>query len=187
MWNKTGFTLLELVLTIIILGFSTIILVPYFQAITQSPDPLIRQQAIALGQAMVDEILAKRWDEFTPVGGGPIRSDESPSGTVRLSKTLDAFDPLTAIATEEGSRADYDDVDDYDGSSENNTFYDQTGGSFTMRAFQRDVAVDYIASNSNPVDNTAVAAGSTDTKRIMVTITSPRNEEFVFVAVSCNL
>ena len=65
-----GFTLIEIIMTILILGMVSLILIPYFGAITSSPSPVIRQRAISLAQSMMDEILAKRWDENTPVGGG---------------------------------------------------------------------------------------------------------------------
>ncbi|MEA3547813.1 MAG: prepilin-type N-terminal cleavage/methylation domain-containing protein, partial [Thermodesulfobacteriota bacterium] len=81
MWNKnqfsSGFTLLELIMTIVILGSTSLILVPFFQSISRSPDPMLRQRAISLGQAMMDEIMSKKWDEETPNGGGPICSQES--------------------------------------------------------------------------------------------------------------
>ena len=67
-----GFTLIEIIITIVILGAVAGILVPFFNAITHSPDPVIRERAISLGQAMMDEIMAKKWDANTPMGGGPI-------------------------------------------------------------------------------------------------------------------
>ena len=185
---EAGFTLIELVITIVIMGFVATIMIPFIQSITHSPDPMIRQQAIALGQALMDEILAKRWDEKTPLGGGPIRSGESGIGVTRAGQVLDGADPLTAIATEEGSRTNYDDIDDYHGWSKTDTFMDQTMSAFTMTGFTREVTVDYIPSNSPTIDqNTAPAGGTTDTKRIIVKVISPLSETFYFVAVMCNI
>jgi len=184
----SGFTLIELVMTILILGSVSLILIPFFNSITRSSDPIIRQRAVALGQAMMDEICGKRWDENTPVGGGAIRTDESPVGTNRGGTPLTSSDPVTAIATEEGSRADYDDLDDYNGLSETDTFSDQLGGTFTWTGYSRTVSVDYIASDSSPIDeNTPAAAGTTDSKRIVVHVTTPLQETFTFVAVCCNI
>ena len=184
-----GFTLIELVMTILILGSVSLILIPFFNSITHSSDPIIRQRAVALGQAMMDEISGKRWDENTPVGGGPIVSGESTVGTSRGGTALAGTDPVTAIATEEGIRADYDDVDDYNDLKElTGTFYDQLGGTFTYTGYSRTVSVDYIASDSSPIDkNTPAAAGSTDSKRIVVTVTTPLQEIFTFVVVRCNI
>lgn len=183
-----GFTLIELVMTILILGSVSLILIPFFNSITHSSDPIIRQRAVALGQAMMDEISGKRWDENTPIGGGPIVTGESPVGTSRGGALLTGSDPVTAIATEEGSRTSYDDLDDYNGLSETNTFSDQLGGTFTFTGYSRTVSVDYIAGDSSPIDkNTPAAAGSTDSKRIIVTVTTPLQETFTFVVVRCNI
>ena len=183
-----GFTLIELVMTILILGSVSLILIPFFNSITHSSDPIIRQRAVALGQAMMDEISGKRWDENTPIGGGPIVSGESTVGMSRGGTLLTGSDPVTAIATEEGSRTSYDDLDDYNGLSETNTFSDQLGGTFTYTGYSRTVSVNYIASDSSPIDkNTPAAAGSTDSKRIIVTVTTPLQEIFTFVVVRCNI
>ena len=83
--QNQGFTLIEIVITIVILGAVAGILVPFFNAIVHSPDPVIRERAISLGQSMMDEIMAKKWDENTPMGGGPICSGESTSKAARPS------------------------------------------------------------------------------------------------------
>jgi len=200
--NATGFTLIELVLTIVLLGFSAIIIIPFFSAITHSPDPVLREKAIALAQAMMDEITAKKWDERSPNGGNPpICTSESTGAAARPS--LDpgcSFPGIGPVASGIGldgeaaganNRMLWDDVDDYNGVSEpvGGFFYDQNGvvlpGDLT--GFTRNVAVNYIASNASPIDSsTPVSASATDTKRIVVTVTSPLGETFSLVAVSCN-
>lgn len=185
--NRAGFTLIELVLTIIILGFSATILLPFFTAITHSPDPVLREKAVALAQAMMDEIMAKKWDENSPNGGGPIYSGESPAASSR---------PFTGIVTASGigldvseTRTTFDDVDDYNDINETNSFIDQNGEATAMDGFTRTVAVAYISSSANPIDDTtATAGGTTDSKRIMVSVTiTPLGETFTLVAVSCNI
>ncbi|MCK5322699.1 MAG: prepilin-type N-terminal cleavage/methylation domain-containing protein [Desulfobulbaceae bacterium] len=186
--HMAGFTLIELVMTILILGSVSLILIPFFNSIIHGSDPIIRQRAVSLGQAMMDEICGKRWDENTPVGGGAIVSVESFVTKNRGGIPLTGADPVTAIGTEEGSRTDYDDVDDYNGLSETDTFSDQLGGTFTWTGYSRTVSVDYIASDSSPIDeNTPIAGGTTDSKRIVVNVTTPLQETFTFVAVRCNI
>ncbi|MCX5863657.1 MAG: type II secretion system protein [Deltaproteobacteria bacterium] len=197
-----GFTLIEIVITIVILGAVAGILVPFFNAIVHSPDPVIRERAISLGQAMMDEIMAKRWDENTPMGGGPICTGESPTLVARpklidptcaITATLQPAPPPAHFIPEEATRQDYDDVDDYDGLSEPvaGKFYDQNGNPFTLPlGYTRTVSVRYISSNANPIDQNTTAASpgtTTDTKRVVVTITSPLGEVFNFVAVACNI
>jgi hypothetical protein len=49
------------------------------------------------------------------------------------------------------------------------------------------VRVDYVPSNLSTVDAvTPSAAGTTDTKRVRVTVTNPLGEQFVFVGLACN-
>ncbi|MFQ6758332.1 MAG: type II secretion system protein [Deltaproteobacteria bacterium] len=178
--QNAGFTLVEIVITIVILGAVAGILVPFFNAIVHSPDPVIRERAISLGQAMMDEIMAKRWDENTPMGGGPLNTAESARGTVV---------PAAALGIDAGEdRTTYDDVDDYNSlPPEIDNFTDQNNNAFNLPGYRRQVAVRYIASAANPIDeNTPAAAGTTDTKLVVVRITSPLGEIFNFVAVACN-
>lgn len=211
-----GFTLIEIVITIVILGAVAGILVPFLNAIVHSPDPVIRERAISLGQAMMDEIMAKRWDENSPVGGGPVITGESPAPT-GTTCTPDPYSctgnrlycficrnpgyipaditsgSLGQDAGEDSTdRREWDDVDDYNVLNEPVTgnFHDQNNNSFTLPAgYTRTVSVCYIASNSNPIDQTPATCSTTttDTKRVVVTITSPLGEKFYFVAVACNI
>ena len=190
-----GFTLIEIVVTIVILGAVAGILVPFFNAIVRSPDPVIRERAISLGQAMMDEIMAKRWDENTPMGGGPICTGESPNQGARPTLIDACVTPATLVANlgPDGAapaeaRIDFDDVDDYNLINEANNFTDQNGAGFILTGYRRQVSVCYIPSTTNPIDdNPASCSGATtDTKRVVVAITSPLGEVFNFVAVTCN-
>jgi MSHA pilin protein MshD len=147
---QRGFTLIELVIAIVILGFVSLILIPFVTSVTHSPDPVIRQKAVALGQAMMDEIAAKKWDENTPNGGGPICSGESGTGRGASAYTLacpELVKNASAIGAEIGeSRATYDDVDDYDGLTASGNFFDQSGSAFSLPGYSRSVRVTYIAS-----------------------------------------
>lgn len=196
-----GFTLIEIVITIVILGGVSLILLPFFNAITHGPDPEIRERAISLGQAMMDEIMAKKWDANTPMGGGPICTGESPSQIGRptlIDACVTKATPqpiLTAsFIPEEATRQNFDDVDDYDGWHEKDSFQDPTDNTktFLMPGYEFWVSVRYIASNNatGTIDQntTAAPAGTTtDTKRVVVTVKSPLGETFYFVAVACNI
>lgn len=184
--QNQGFTLIEIVITIVILGAVTGILVPFFNAIVHSPDPVIREQAISLGQAMMDEIMAKRWDENTPMGGGPLNTDESTRGATLAT-------PVANLGADAGEdRTTYDDVDDYRSIPEEvDNFADQNGKHFNLPGYRRKVTVDYIPSSSGTIthDLPDISANTNtmDTKRVVVTITSPLGEVFRFVGVACNI
>jgi MSHA pilin protein MshD len=101
--QPNGFTLIEIIVTIIVTAIAfTAMTVWLFNANLSSVDPLLSTRAAELGQAYLEEILAKRFDENTASGGAQ-RCDES--GQPACSATLGADAGET--------RADYDDVDDY--------------------------------------------------------------------------
>jgi MSHA pilin protein MshD len=202
--HSQGFTLIEIVITIVILGAVAGILVPFFNAIVHSPDPVIRERAISLGQAMMDEIMAKRWDKNTPMGGGPICTEESPNLTTR-PKLIDACVTKATTATSLGAdgqtdRTLYDDVDDYNRWYEEDSFKDPTDDTktFAMPGYELRVSVRYIVSKPDPTTNSIdqstsdapagpTATGTSDTKLVVVTVKSPLDETFTFVAVACNI
>ncbi|MCG8427735.1 MAG: prepilin-type N-terminal cleavage/methylation domain-containing protein [Chromatiales bacterium] len=71
MSSERGFTLIEAVIFIVIVGIAvTGMLLMFSKSAENSHSPLIRQKAIAVASAYMDEILGKRWDENTPLGGG---------------------------------------------------------------------------------------------------------------------
>lgn len=79
MRHQKGFTLIETVVFIVVVSVALAGIASLFRTnIQNSVTPLIRERALALAQAYMDEILAKRWDENTPVGGGCINTGASP-------------------------------------------------------------------------------------------------------------
>jgi MSHA pilin protein MshD len=160
-----GFTLIELVIGITLVAIAVTLLVRLIVPATlQSAEPLVQQRAASLAQALMDEILSKRYDELTPEGGIP------PCSPCSVSLGADG----------EG-RASFDDVDDYNAycassvpvrDANNNVIpnYD----SYSMR-----ICVSYDGSYNG---------GSTGegAKRITVTITPASNVPIVFTAYRAN-
>ena len=106
--QRAGFTLIELIIFIIVLGVATTGL---FAALNRgniaSVEPIYQVRALELAQAQLDEIFGKRYDEASPNGGFP-PCDSGEAGAAACTG---------ALGPEEGSAADYDDVDDYAGYS----------------------------------------------------------------------
>ena len=140
-------------MTIIILSFLSLILIPLFKTIEKGGDPVIRARGVALAQALMDEIMNKKFDENTPMGGGPLVTGESPSGagtgttcTPCDGNRLYCYHCIypsyieqnaSAIGLEandhDGSpaaseRSKWDDVDDYD-------FLNKSAGKFEKNTF----------------------------------------------------
>lgn len=98
--NQKGVTLVELVMSIIILSIAMIALMNAFSvSMLGSADPLWRNKTLKLAQLYLDEIQAKNYDHNTPVGGMPFVAAPS----------------CASLGADAGEvRATYNDVDDYD-------------------------------------------------------------------------
>lgn len=100
---ECGFTLIEIIVGIVISSFALVMLSTLiYPQFTNSVEPLFLSRATEYGQAYADEILAKAFDENTPVGGVPACS---PSTT--------ACTAAAGFGADSESRDSFDDVDDY--------------------------------------------------------------------------
>lgn len=160
--KENGATLVELVITIVIISVAIAGVVGAFSVITgRSADPLNQTRAVAVAQVYLDEILSRKYDEGTPAGGVPKQSG-------------------CTINTEEGSRAGFDDVDDYDSLTDS-----------PPKNADGD-ALDTSAYSGFSVDVTVTCAGSEiglandDAKRIDVVVTDPSNQDYLFSVYRSN-
>lgn len=160
---QKGATLVELVITIVIISVAIAGVVGAFGLITgRSADPLNQTRAVALAQIYMDEILSRRYDEDTPVGGVP-----------RQTMSCD-------IATEETDRADYDDVDDYNAIS----------GGAPENAEGTALIADYanfqVAISVKCAGNEMGLPADDNAKRIDLTVTDPSGNTYDFSAYRAN-
>lgn len=101
--QQRGVSLIELVVFIVLVSIGLGALLSVFnQSVVQSVDPVVRIKAIEKAQALMDEILARKFDENTPTGGIP---------------ACDSADGVACAGI--ASDTDYDDVGDYHGYSDN--------------------------------------------------------------------
>ncbi|OZG70848.1 MSHA biogenesis protein MshD [Hahella sp. CCB-MM4] len=158
--RQNGITLIELVISIVVLGIAlTAIVSAISTSVSRSSNILLQDRMIELSQAYMDEIVGKRFDEDTPIGGYP---------------------PVTncTINTEEGDRGSFDDVDDYDGLDEAPT--SQTTANFANYTDYR-VTVSVVCAGTDmglSADKWA--------KRVQVAITAPNGQVMVFTAYKGN-
>ena len=90
--HQQGFTLIEMIIFIVVVGVGVAGVLPVFtNSIKSSADPMIRKQAAALAESILEEILQKEY--ANPVGGVTVGA---------------------GLATA-ASRQVFDDVDDYKG------------------------------------------------------------------------
>jgi MSHA pilin protein MshD len=163
--NKTkkarGFSLIELVITIVIISIAlTALSSSLFSAVGRNADPMWQAKATHLAQAYLDEIIAMRYAETSPLGGGSIGSCAVDGAEVG-----------------ESSRSLFDDVDDYDGLTETAGFLD-TSASSNYSGYT-------IVINVECVGPTNVV--STNSKLIVITITVPSMQSLVFSAFRADL
>lgn len=94
-----GITLVELLIFIVIISVALVTFLSVFGfQVANSVDPAARVRALERGQAVLDEILSRKFDENTPTGGVPACN----------SSGAPACSTMTADA-------DFDDVADYSG------------------------------------------------------------------------
>jgi len=93
---QPGVTLLEMIVFIVVVSIAlTALTAVYNQSVSRSSEPLIRQRALNLAQAKMDEVLALKYDAMTPTGGVP------------------ACDSIGAPACNNATDSDMNDVDDF--------------------------------------------------------------------------
>ena len=104
LFANRGVTLVELIVFIVVISIALAVLLNVFAfQVTNSVDPVARVKALERGQAVLDEILSRKFDENTPTGGVP--ACDSPAG-----------DPCAGITTPDSG---LDDVGDYNGTTDN--------------------------------------------------------------------
>lgn len=168
--RQAGFTLIEIVLVIVLVGVMMAGMASLFaETIVNSHRPYLRQKALAVANAFMEEIQHKQWDDNTPIGGG----------CVQIGGYCPAGPAAAGIGTEEGSRADYDDVDDYNGLSQSPP-QDASGTDMPgFDGFTVTVTVQTPGSPWNGINEAQV-------KRIVVSVTSPNTETISLTSYRLN-
>lgn len=155
---EKGFSLVEIIITIVIIGIALTAAVAGWGTIARhSADVMWQTRVSYLGQAYLEEILSRRYDELTPLGGSPICAPCTAEGS---------------FGADSGEiRSTFDDVDDYHNLSENavglfNALV-TSGGIQSYAGYQVDVSVAYAGAQ--------VGLTNELVKQITVTVTPPQN------------
>ncbi len=115
--SQSGFSLIETILVIVLLGVVVAgIAAMFLNNVSKSHEPYLRQRALAVAGAFMDEVLRKRWDDNSPLGGGCVNT-----GTVLCSSGPAA----AGIGNEEALRSAWDDIDDFNAISNQSPPQDQ--------------------------------------------------------------
>lgn len=169
--RPSAFTLIEIIVTIVVTAIAfTAMSVWIFNANLSSVDPIISTRAAELGQAYLEEILAKRFDENT-ASGGILRCDES--GQPVCSSSFGAETGET--------RAIFDDVDDYHNLLDNGAINALGQARTNYADFRVSVTVVYAGTELG-----LGAANNRYAKRIDVSVQHTSAGQFVFSAYRGN-
>ncbi|NQY62201.1 MAG: type II secretion system protein [Alteromonadaceae bacterium] len=176
--RHSGFTLIELVIGIVVLALSfSIISTMILPTARQSAEQIHQIRAAELGQAILNEILAKAFDENSDMAGGEVRCGE-------LSTACTSEDELGA---EEGSgnRDQFDDVDDYNGL---NVIENPLG--IGMTELYKGFSILVTVCNDGDYDGVCFADdGNSDNKTaklITITVTTAQDYEITFASYKAN-
>lgn len=125
-----GFTLVETIIFIVVVSIAVLgVTMLFSQSVRHSYQPLERQKAVALASGYMEEILRKKWDENTPLGGGCVATSTGmcaaylatrppgacgAAGRVQAGVCEPRYDVSPSYGPDTGeAREQYDDVDDY--------------------------------------------------------------------------
>ncbi len=149
--HHAGFTLIEVIIFIVVVsaGLAGILSVST-TVVKSSAEPMVRKQAVAIAESLLEEILLKEYCD-------PDTADTS---------TTPPTCPARVAADKESSRNLYDDVDDYNG-------YTTTGG---IKDVMGDAAPGLTVYNIAPaveVDDSTTDLTGVTAKKITVWVNSP--------------
>ncbi len=162
--GKKGFTLIEIVMIIVVVAITIpALLIILGQQTKQSVNAELQISATNLGQAMMEEIRSKCWDEFKT--SLPNCTGTGAPGALGINGGETAGNPAT-----------YDDVDDYNAGVPPLS----VGGV----SYTRTVQVCYVPSGN--LNDTSACNTATDYKRIRVTVNNPNLGSVELVTVVTN-
>lgn len=170
-----GFTLIELIIGIVVLAISFSLLTTLILPLSEkSAEQLHQVRAAELGQSMINEILARAFDENSDMAGGLIRCGEPADGSNNCTITLGA-------ESGEGNRELYNDVDDYINFNFN-TETNALGENLTDLYPGFNVTVSVCYSNFSPNCSGSIEVA----KLIIIYVTTPQEFTFVFSSFKAN-
>lgn len=170
--SQAGFTLIETVIVIVLVGAMLAGMTSLFMNnVGNSHRPYLRQKALAVSNAFMDEILRKQWNEATPIGGGCVNtlSGSCASGPAVIAIGVDGTE----------ARASFDDIDDYNGLNQSPPQDSQAAAMPGYTGFTVAVSVVQPVGPWNGVP-------AVDVRLITVSVTSPSSESVSVSAYRVN-
>lgn len=163
-----GVTLVEVIMFIVIVGVAAGgILMVFANTSRASADPLIRKQALAIAESLIEEVRQMPFTFCDPDDANASTATGAFVGVNGCATTVEALGPETAAETRYAPLTPFDNVNDYNGFAMAGGILDITGATIAgLGAYSAAVAV-------TPLVFGGIAA--TDAQQITVTVTGPGN------------
>ena len=114
MTNARGISLIELLVFIVVVGVAvTGVVSVYSQNARSSADPVVRKQALAIAESLLEEVLAKPYTYCDPDDANA----ETASSAAGCATMPEVMGPENASETRDASLTPFDNVNDYNGFS----------------------------------------------------------------------
>jgi MSHA pilin protein MshD len=173
-----GFTLIEIIVGIVVLGVALMVITSALGPLYQrSADPWHQVRAAELGHSLLNEIMARSFDENSDRAGGEFRCNET--GYPDCSDFC--INPLIVNGAEGETRAGFDDVDDFNELRLSDSDIVGSTGNLALdnlyRGYQADITVSCVGIDEQASDSV---------KKVTVTITTPTGETLAFSAYRSN-
>ena len=176
--SQQGFTLIEIIVGIVVLSIAFSIFTSLIYPLANQSAKQVHQiKAAELGQSMINEIIAKAFDENSDKSGGVYRCGES--GETACSSTMG---PEGSEAEESEKREQFDDVDDY-----NNLLIIKNSLGDSLNDIYVGYQINVKVINDSDYDGDHDDADNNFTAKLMtVTVTTPQGVDFVFAVYRVN-
>ena len=183
--RQQGLSLIELIIGIVVLAIAlslvTAVLGPLF---VKSTDPWHQVRATELGQSMLNDIMARSFDQQSPRSGSMLRCGET-GAPACTSQNGDGSWPADPGETAPDNRLRFNDVDDFNNFTANGSLLTNILAedlADVYRNYQLQVSVRYATA----ADFTGIGLAADQVKVITVTVITPTGSALQFSSYKGN-
>lgn len=173
---RQGFTLIEIIIGLVLSTLAiSLVATAIFPLLTRSVEPIFQIRAAEIAQSMLDDVMSRRYDETTPLGGAPVCSIATAPCTAISSLGIDVG---------ESHRGTFDDVDDFHRfCNADNDIEDVFGSNLSASGFTRGYSFRICVGYDGNYNGVINQAAELNAKLITVTVTPPRQASPVVISV----